>query len=161
MDLYLAAIITGVFALLVAFTTHWLQERKNNQHKQNLTNVRVGIVGHWEGEIFEYDGGKNISPYSVKVEVSTRGKVVVGKVLTDMAVNCEKPVPTVFLIRGGQYQDRIFRFDYENENQEIFHFGAMILRVNATAKKMEGTFCGYGAYTETILSGKIELNKIT
>jgi hypothetical protein len=60
---------------------------------------------------------------------------------------------------GGFLHDRFARLQYTSKAKGSVHFGAMILELSPAATELKGRFVAFGAFSQEIVSGPIQLVK--
>jgi len=64
-----------------------------------------------------------------------------------------------FKFEGGFLYGQFLRFEFDRVDAHVVNFGSIILRLSDDAKRLTGRFHGYGARSERIVYGTLELRK--
>lgn len=149
-----ATIFSPIVAILVA---SWL---KNKDFKRINNNRKNTLEGTWVGSGMQevgLDGEKNF-PMKISGSFLVSRKEVVGNIEIIYDID-DKKVVTKMIFKGGFFYDRYLQFQYKNNNSDIIQFGSVLLELNSSGTRLDGRFLGYGAYTENLVYGQIQLCK--
>lgn len=152
----IAAIITGAVALIAPIATYFATIAYERRSIQKISGRRKSIVGNWRGNIKQSLKG---APVTIDIEMGfTAGnKIIEG--------NCRFLSPldnrtTNLKFTGGFYHERFIKFDYKNEDEGVIQFGSSIIDLSADGRTMTGSYVGYGAGTNEIVTGNVILNRV-
>jgi hypothetical protein len=144
----------------VAWFTHYLSKRRLDKDKSDVSDeMGSAITGRWVGTVHQDEGldGRPMD-YPCTLDLRLNGKSVVGSGKVNITIDGIS-TPAMLKIDGGFYKDRFFRLEYINTDRSYLHFGAFILRLDSIPTKMQGRFCGYGAFSKKIIGGNLEFEK--
>ena len=125
---------------------------------------KAKLVGRWRGTFAqpEYPGGAlNVSTV---IEFTFRDDRIVGHArvaahLTEMHRGGPREV-NIDLDLVGEFRDANFlKIEYRSRDKGVNQFGSMILALNAEGIGLSGRFVGYGAISESVISGIVTLAK--
>jgi len=119
------------------------------------------ILGRWTGDALQ-DEGPAAKPFPAKVEftfaveppTSVTGQGSFRGHLDRREVN------TQFRFHGGFLYAQFLRFEYDPVETGTVQFGSIVLKLSSTGNKLTGRFHGYGATSERIVHGTLDLNKV-
>ncbi|NOQ27411.1 MAG: hypothetical protein GQ564_18770 [Bacteroidales bacterium] len=151
--------ICGIIGTIIAPILAILFQKHLNYGRFNkIDNVRKqAIAGSWNGDFIQDNkfNDKQIKG-TITGKFSTKGKIINGYMRIENKIHNTNPS---FRIKGGFKMARFLVLDFENEKNEIVQFGKMIMEFSAKADKLTGMFISYGAETEDVIKGKVELRK--
>lgn len=87
----------------------------------------------------------------------TAGKKVVEGIAEFISPVTNLPVKLNFT--GGFHNDYFIKFDYKNPDETVIQFGSCIVKLSDDGKSLKGKFVGYGASTNQIVNGIVDLEK--
>ncbi len=62
-------------------------------------------------------------------------------------------------VTGNFYFNRFLKLEYANADGAVMQFGSGVLELNAPGNELEGEYSGYGAWSNTVVSGTLRLTK--
>lgn len=116
------------------------------------------LEGYWEGQATDVDVPDDIR-YTTRDRVSfhiDRGEIK--GLLETQVYEDEKPDKLIF--SGKFYDDSFLKLEYRNQDEKIFQFGIIFLKLSADGRKLYGKFVGFGWEREDIVGGRVEWEKI-
>lgn len=123
-------------------------------------------TGLWEGEILQEAGPDGMPVnFPVRLMLSTEKQSIEGKFEITVPPSFRKfpgdgPLLLQFIVTGGLLYERFIRLTYLSTDPTIVQFGAMVLEIDAVAISMSGRLIGYGAYSERIVSGTVDVERV-
>lgn len=153
-----AAIITGSCAvgsalLTVVFTRLWEQ-----RDFQIISQPRrKTLSGAWAGTYDQEVGPEGPFRGDITLLLVTKRKIVTGE-CTIKAPLRPSPFTSSFAVNGGYYHDRFLSLEYRNPHAATVHFGSLLLELTARGT-LRGRYLGFGAVTEKLVYGTIELSR--
>ena len=151
------AIITAIIGpLLTYFIIDWHQNR-------HLKIIRAGrrkaLDGNWQGSVHQ-EVGPDRNPIDAKLYYSiTASRKVVRGEGTYLTRWQDRDRVLKFTASGGFFHDRFLKIDYKNADDSAIQFGSAALELSADGKKLTGCYSGYGALSEHLVQGTIQLEK--
>jgi hypothetical protein len=153
-----AAIITATATIFAAGLTFALTRWSDRRAFQLVGNRRDVLRGTWRGTFLQ----SNIVP---DAEISgielafDPGRRRVRGVWTTRGTYRGKDLILRFHLNGGFHHDRFLKLDYQSESAGRIQFGAAMLELSADGEKLSGAFVGFGAISQMIVHGTLELHK--
>ena len=118
----------------------------------------VAVSGNWNGKMVQ-DIQDTTQELSISASFSTRGTAVEGE-LTIHGLRLDGPDKIRIILTGLFVEHRFLSLEYKySDLPGSLQFGTVILKLNDAGRKMAGKFAGYGAFSEAIVSGSVELVK--
>ena len=118
------------------------------------------IAGVWKGD-GNQEVGPDGNPLPLKVTFSFR---VSSTLITGDGVFCALFEGVEHELRfdfsGGFLYGQFLRFEFDRPDEHVVNFGSIILRLSDDANRLTGRFHGYGARSERIVYGTLELRKV-
>ena len=152
-----AAIIGGVFVVISPIVTFLLTRYVDNRDKNVMYPARrAAISGKWTGTMSSSDKAGNSYDVPVTVTFETSRKIVTGECLYE-----SQHQKSGFKFKGGFLHDRFFQVNYISKNENRMQFGSAILELRASGDTISGKYTGFGAVREEIVSGNIEIKRLT
>lgn len=153
----IAGLITAlaiVVSPIVAFMYTKFHEERNLQPL--AADRKKALTGHWRGKSVQ---PSMTSDMDVRLEVA-RKKV---KGLAELRFQFDGQERRVSLkLDGGFLHDRFLKLDYaKKESDGAIQFGALVVELSEDARSLRGKYAGYGSMTRDIVSGTIELEKVS
>lgn len=155
----IAAWIAGGFAIVAPIIVYFAKRSADTLFYERIPNDRrTAIKGRWSGTMRQNFRGQPVTyPGDLKLEVHRR--TLRGQLHVVLRTAGETFEPT-FNLTGGFLHDRFARLEYASEAKGSVHFGSMILELSPTGTELKGNFVAFGAYSQEIVSGVIQLTKI-
>ena len=151
------AIITAIIGpLLTYFIRDW---HKNKPLKIIRAGRRKALNGNWQGSAYQ-EIGPDGNPLDAKLHytLTASRKIVRGSGIYSLKLK-DKDQSRNFTASGGFLHDKFLKLDYKNTDDSAIQFGSAILELSADGKKLTGLYLGYGATSERLIHGTIELEK--
>lgn len=150
-----AAIISGSVAILAPIITYVVTRMYDNRELRQIKGRQKAISGTWHGTIAqEIDG--NLANINLSITF-TAGKKIVEGIAEFISPMTGLPVKLNFT--GGFHNDYFIKFDYTNPDETVIQFGSCIVRLSDDGKTLKGKYVGYGANTNQIVNGIVDLKK--
>jgi len=118
------------------------------------------IMGDWYGTITQDPGSvypEGVTyPIEAKLVIKRRsieGVFEIGIPYKDETVRIE------FSVSGGLQYERFVQLNYSSRDRGTIQFGSVIMQLSSYGLEMEGRFVGYGALSEEIVTGRVDLEK--
>jgi hypothetical protein len=70
------------------------------------------------------------------------------------------PIPMDFDAACDMFYDRFIQLNYRSRDPSMVQFGAIVLDIDDMGKTVRGSYVGYGALSQMIVSGTVQLNKV-
>lgn len=157
----IAAIIGSVFAVLGPIITLLITRYLDNRGNLTISTGRQAIInGQWKGMLKQLDGRSGIAPITVTF-VAKRKKVYGSTLIQWPADQHSAAYDAEFDFEGGFLYERYLRIDYVPKKRHRIQFGAMVFELSPTGETLSGKFVGYGAFSKDIVSGYIELERVS
>lgn len=148
-----AALITAVGGLVGVLAPKLLE---NLKFKSIPHQRRAQLAGSWRGTTHQARG-----PSGEPIEV---------ELITDISVSWRR-VTTSTRMRGGGIELKskaeggfiwgdYLVAHYKNVNPALVNFGTVLLRLSSDGKRLNGRMVGYGARSEALVHGEVELIKV-
>ena len=158
MDIGFATIVLAVATGSVPIVAWGLNQLTEILKHQPIPESRKeALCRVWKGyyQITGDVGGvvSSTPPIEIDVAFTSTGRKLVGKGHYNYKKN-----KTIILMEGYLKNDRILVLDYKNADLAKFHFGSMMLSLNADVDKLSGYLLAYGRKPDGIIVGYIELN---
>lgn len=119
----------------------------------------AAINGLWKGTAYQSKGlNGNPMDYPIEMHLTVKRKTIDGS-LTICPPDRDETRLHKFNVTGGFVYERFLQINYISEAPEVIQFGSALTEIDATGTKMIGEFIGYGARSEAIVSGTVELEK--
>jgi hypothetical protein len=128
---------------------------------QNLTNdKKKAIIGRWKGDAVQEfsDGRKMLAKVDGELEMK-KDDTIRGELKYSFELNGEKFTDTIRLYGRFLYAS-FLRLNYENSDDFITQFGAVVLKLDATGSFLDGNFIGFGRRTEELFKADVHLKKV-
>jgi hypothetical protein len=147
------AILGAVCTLASPIIALLIKEKRQNRLLQTITSsCRKAIEGNWKLTCIHEIKGEGIPDgFTGVLSFEAGQKIVKGKI----AYENYKRGPTVLKLKGGFYNDRFLKLEYENEVYRIIQFGVIILELSANGSTLRGRLLGYGPESEMLVTAKI------
>ncbi len=119
--------------------------------------VASAVRGRWRGSHHQYvgpDGGP--LDYQVNLYLDVKNQKLVGTmhVILDEDFFKKYGVKEIlYEITGGFSHDRFIQFQFVSRDPAVVQFGAALLELKATGRRMMGKFIAYGAISDRIIAG--------
>lgn len=65
----------------------------------------------------------------------------------------------VFALTGSCAFEKFIQYNHYSQQPSVIQFGAMLLELDSLGIELKGKFVGYGAYSQKIINGDIQLRK--
>ena len=155
MNEIVAAIIGGLFGLFTPLIVIYAKDRKEKERKAD--NYRaLRLSGRWNGTFITRLRLSNDVPdsYPLLVEFDIRNRTPKGKGIFEI-----NKFKYEIALEPKPENENFLSVHYRSKDRNIILWGTMVLRVDALGNKMSGEFIGYGAISEGIIGGRVELTK--
>jgi hypothetical protein len=118
------------------------------------------IVGNWAGNVRENEGPKFPEglEYPVEASIRVRGTDVSGQFSINLPVE-NATVHIVFNVTGGFSYERFLQLNYKAKETGAIQFGSIIAALSDEGRSMKGSFVGYSAQQEDIVTGSVTMTK--
>jgi hypothetical protein len=134
---------------------------------KNICTNRVisriqAVDGQWHGEFYQRTAAKGASKnLQIQGSFISRDQDAHGRfaILGAKLPNGESDVELI--LEGRLLFDKFLKLDYRCLDFGPIQFGTTVLEVDATVTTLKGEFVGYGAIAQRILSGTLQLNKVS
>jgi hypothetical protein len=128
------------------------------------TRMALAVRGRWRGSQHQHvgpDGGP--LDYGVELHLEAKSQDLIGTLLFILDESFLKKYgmkEVLFDITGGFSHDRFIQFSYVSRDPAVVQFGAALLELKSTGKSMVGMSVAYGAISDRIISGDIQLEYV-
>lgn len=155
----IAAIIGSIFAVLGPIITLLITRYLDDRDKLTMSTGRQAIIsGQWKGTLNQVDGRSGVAP--ITVNFVAKRKKIYGSTITQWPGGTDRAAyDTEYTFEGGFLYERYLRVDYVSKKRHRIQFGVIVLELSPTGETLSGKFVGYGAFSEDIISGYIELER--
>lgn len=122
------------------------------------------ILGEWTGLLKQHNGINNKEvTFSISFEIYKRYGMLKARGIIWLEESHEKSEERIIartrIISTPFVKGQLFNFEYKILNNSVVQFGNVLTRLNAYGNKLQGHFIGYGATTEQVVYGNVNLNK--
>jgi|SRR5262245_3883744 len=147
------AILGAVCTLASPIIALLVKEKRQNRLLETITSSRrKAIEGNWKITCIQEIKGEGVPDgFTGTLSFEAGQKIVKGKI----AYEHYKRGPAVLNLKGGFYNDRFLKLEYENEIYRVIQFGVIILELSANGSTLRGRLLGFGADSEMLVTGKI------
>jgi hypothetical protein len=153
-----AAWIAGTFAIVAPIVIYFVKHAADTYLFQPIAkDRRAAIEGHWSGSMEQEFRGHKVA-YTGDLHLEVHGRTLRGMLHVTLKFGGQTFEP-VFDMSGGFLHDRFTRLQYTSKAKGSVHFGAMILELSPAATELKGRFVAFGAFSQEIVSGPIQLVK--
>ena len=156
-DILIIAVATLLAPILGVFISKWLQEK---DFKTISRTRQIALIGVWEGLLKQEVGPEGPCEHKLRLTIKVSSKKIFGEISFEKTAKKEVSVIKM-VFSGGFLYDRFLQFNYKNTKSTIVQFGSAILELSPKGDKLKGRVVGYGATTEKIVYGGVELTKIS
>lgn len=118
------------------------------------------IVGNWTGHWHQH-----ASPHypegvvgSITVTLNVNPTSIEGSLSADLPYG-DHLLHLHFTVTGGFFYERFLQIIYTSTDPGAIQFGSAIMELGADGRTMSGHYVGYGAQSESIVTGRAELTK--
>jgi hypothetical protein len=154
----IAAWIAGTFAIVAPIITYFVKRAADTYLFQSISkDRRAAIEGHWTGSMGQEFRGHQVA-YTGMLQLEVHGRTLRGMLHVTLKFGGQTFEP-IFDMSGGFLHDRFARLQYTSKAKGSVHFGAMILELSPAATELKGRFVAFGAFSQEIVSGPIQLVK--
>ncbi len=154
----IAAWIAGTFAIVAPIIAFFVKHAADTYLFQPIPkDRRAAIEGHWTGSMGQEFRGHSVA-YTGDLHLEVHGRTLRGMLHVNLKFGGQTFAP-IFDMSGGFLHDRFARLQYTSKAKGSVHFGAMILELSPTATELKGRFVAFGAFSQEIVSGPIQLAK--
>lgn len=151
-------VIRGVSIIIAAIGAVIAKEIYDTRSLTKLSSARrKAVAGAWKGTAANLPVADD-QPLTMSFDITFHFKVG-WKVIKGNALFHRADRDYEVTIKGGFYGDRHLKIEYLHR-QPIFGFGYMVFALNDEATAMNGKVVGYGAKSEKIVVGVVNLLKI-
>jgi hypothetical protein len=118
------------------------------------------VNGKWKGVVKQYPGVlfPGGMEYPINADFTIENDNIGGHFMIDLPLTDETR-RIEFEVRGGFHHGTFVQFNYSARDIGAIQFGSVVTRLSADGRRMCGKFVGYGAVSEEIVSGSVELAK--
>jgi hypothetical protein len=158
----IAALISGTSSLIGgSLATHFVSRFLEQRDLPSISkDRRIALNGRWQG-VYHQDVGPSGGPtdYAMKADFTAKKKAIMAKI--EMVLSFEGTTYHIAYDGKGSYVDnRFIKMEYESADPGVMQFGFMILEYSTLGYTLTGRFVAFGAITERLVSGNINLQKI-
>ena len=156
----LFALLGVIGTFVVPIVAIYLQ--KENDRKSLIVlseSRRIALKGDWEG-VFKviYSVNEEYIHQPFKMKLFPGRKLIKGTVEFKSIYSQDRDELVNFILIGGFRYDRFLVLDYNNKKR--IQFGTLLLELSPSNIKLHGRLVGFGALSEKILFGEVEIQKI-
>jgi hypothetical protein len=157
-----AAIISSATSLVGgSLVTHLVSRYLERKDLQSISKDRLkSLNGRWQG-VYQQDVGPSGGPtdYLTKIDFTAKKKTITAKI--EMVLTFEGTTYHISYEGKGRYVDnRFIKMEYDSAFPSVMQFGFMILEYSSSGYSLTGRSVGFGAKTQRLISGSIDLQKI-
>jgi hypothetical protein len=141
-------------AVATVFVKEWLERRGLKGISKSRHKFLHGST--WQGKASNFDipgETPTLPPFEITFHFFVRGRVVKGDAVFHR--NNQEFRPT---FKGGFYNDSYLKLEYTH-NHPVMAFGYMVLKLDEVPNTMNGKVVAFGALSQRIIVGKVELTK--
>jgi hypothetical protein len=155
------AIIGSATTILSPIATFLGTRYFDNRDKLVMTfGQRAEMTGEWRGTTNQETGEYSSISFPTVVTVVAKGKIITGKFRLQLPEHGGIPAQEDhFTFQGGFLYDRFLQFDYISTDKRRVQFGSIILELSPYGDGLSGRYAGYGAFSEQIIAGSLELKR--
>lgn len=121
----------------------------------------AALNGIWKGT-FQQRADRNAKAGSAEMEITMKSTSdgIIGEGRYVFREENNEAVNKVALkVTGNFYFNRFLKLEYANADGAVMQFGSGVLELNAPGNELEGEYSGYGAWSNTVVSGTLRLTK--
>lgn len=153
----MAAIIAATATLLSPLLVLFVQEKRQYLPISGMKKSRLlAWIGDWNGNFIQ-DRGPNNDTINVKLELISF--VVKNRKISGIAKYNWENCPVTLSLEGKFIANDTVELKYEDSDDRIVRHGTIMLKMSSDAKEIQGAFLGFGAESETIVTGSIKLKR--
>lgn len=117
------------------------------------------LDGRWNGTGIQQEGpeGQPLE-HTIIVTLKCGKRKISGDAAMHVAVGADKYIMN-YMIDGIFFEDRILSFTYRNTDGAVRQFGAAVLELDTSGRRLRGLISGYGFLSKTIVDVRVELEK--
>lgn len=117
------------------------------------------IIGEWSGTVHQDESPKGWAPdFSIQMYFAVTQREINGHLITDRMVEGEA-VKVRFKLSGSLYYEHFLQYNYFQDDPGVTQFGSVILKLHSSGRRMEGSFLGFSAFSESIVTGTVVITK--
>jgi len=115
------------------------------------------FLGVWQGRCEQDVEGQNIAGwYDVSLRIINSNKIYFDLKRKDIEFNFENNLKCKTFKIDGDYG----LFTFKSKSIEVRQFGALLLKISADGREINGKFVGFGKKSEQLVNAKLMLNRI-
>ena len=150
----LASIIGAAATVSAPLVTLGVQALMRRRRRSPISKERrEALGGPWVGTV-SYDSPSTLESHDLTLSIIPHSRTITGH-----ATYRADDALTSLDAKGWFVNDDLMRVEYENQSPAIRHFGVLLVRLNATADRLDGRFVSYGRVSEQIGTGTVTLAK--
>jgi hypothetical protein len=153
----IAGLVTGTAAIVSPVTAYFVKSLFETRNWTKLRGRRKAVIGIWDGTISQETVGTPML-INIRMQFTAGGRKVKGNCQLTSPVN-NRYMKLDFI--GGFYHADFMKFDYLNHDNSVVQFGSAVLFLSPDGRNLTGRFAGYGSTTNSIVSGEVDLNKLS
>ncbi len=159
----IVSLIGGAALVAAAAVPALINKKKNDENQFHIVSKErlTALAGRWQGSGRQEPGLNGVAlDYKISAELIVEPTAVKGAGCLRLQFE-GKEIEEQFDVMGGFIHDRFLKLDYRIKDMGAIQFGSMILEFTADGDNLIGKFLGFGASTQTLVTGSLHLNKVS
>ncbi len=120
------------------------------------------MSGKWSGTTTQESGNFSALALPIVLRTVASRKTVKGEFRVQYPRSEDIPArDDEFVCQGGFFHDRFLQLNYLSRNDGRIQFGSAILELSPSGETLQGKYIGYGAFSREIVTGNLQLRRVT